>query len=131
MTRGRPGRPPAVFTDSPCPRCLALARARKIRVETVQRLPAGAFAPLGLDNRPCCFDCQSADTLMRFQKILDFEQARLAVANDRQEQYRFPGAPMGTVQLGFTRPSAPDDMTRQHAWLDAHDWFGLREGEYP
>lgn len=115
----------STLTHEPCPRCLTLARAGHLRAETVQRLPAGAHAPLGPDGRPCCRDCQAADTLMRFLKIVSYEQARVVVANDRQEQYRMPGLQAGTVLMGVTRPSEPGDLERQHAWLDSHDWFGL------
>jgi len=97
-------------------------------VETVQPLPEGAAAPLAVDGSgKCCFDCQAADTVCRFQKALNFEMARIAVGNDRQEQYRLPGVPLGLVAQHYVRPSKAGDLKRHHAWLDAHRWFGLRE----
>ena len=129
MSRRLPKRlttPP--LTDKPCPLCLKLAQDGCIRVEMIQRVPAGAFAPRDLDGDPCCFDCASARTLMKLMSSLNFEMARIAVGNDRQEQYRLPGALMGTVAMGVTRPSAAGDLERHHAWLDQHSWFGIVVG---
>ena len=111
---------------SPCPRCLGLAKKLKIRVETVQPLP-GPAGPLGMDNKPCCYDCQAADLLVKLSLDMDFEMARIAVGNDRQEQYRLPGAPLGLVQSKFMRPSMPGDLEKQHAWLDKWKWFGIED----
>lgn len=116
------------LTDRACPRCLALALARQIRAETVQRLPAGARAPLARDGSgKCCYDCASADTIMFGPAGIDFVMARIAVGNDRQEQYRLPGAPMGLVYAGYVRPSKPGDLEAQHAWLERENWFGLED----
>jgi hypothetical protein len=119
--------PPSKLTEEPCPRCLDLAKRYRIRPETVQRLPAGAGAPLARDRSgPCCLDCASADTLTTSMNLgLTFEMARIAVGNDRQEQYRMPGLPMGLVQAGFMRASRPGDMENQHAWLDRLNWFDI------
>jgi len=104
----------------PCPRCLALALDGTIRLEMVQPVPDGAWAPLGPNRIKCCYDCASADTLMRLKYggCPTWEAARIAVGNDRQEQYRLPGAPMGLVQVGLVRPSEPGDLEKQQAWLD-------------
>ncbi|OHD23817.1 MAG: hypothetical protein A2Y38_17155 [Spirochaetes bacterium GWB1_59_5] len=121
-----------VLTDKPCPRCLDLAQRGRIRMETIQRLPAKP-APRGLNKRYCCFDCAAADGLMKLQKwsIDDqhFEMARIATGNCRQEQYRLCGAPMGLVGLGLMRPSAPGDLEEQHVWLDKNGWFGGCTGD--
>lgn len=110
---------------APCARCLSVPSLRR---EAVQPLPRGVLAPLARDGTgPCCQDCASADTLQRFGLAPGFEAARIAVANDRQEQYRLPGAPMGLVAIGLVRPSKPGDFERQIAWLNAHGWFGERE----
>jgi hypothetical protein len=129
------------LSETPCPRCLKLARDRRIRVEMVQRLPEGvAAAPLARDGSgKCCLDCASADAVMG--RLLTpsaedgddrrgqyFEMARIAVGNDRQEQYRVPGAPMGLVAEGVVRPSKPGDLKNQLAWLERMRWF-LYEGE--
>jgi len=113
--------------SAPCPRCLALAKELRIRTETVQPIPEGA-GPRGLDGQRCCFDCQAADNLVKLGMVPDFEMARIAVGNDRQEQYRLPGVPLGLVQRNLMRPSKDGDLDRQHAWLDAWDWFGIEEG---
>lgn len=115
------------LTSEPCPLCLELAKNRRIRIETVQRVPQGVSAPRDLNGNPCCFDCASAHTLMKLKIGLDFEMARIAVGNDRQEQYRLPGALLGTVAMGCTRPSAPGDLEDQHRWLDKHKWFDIDE----
>lgn len=117
---------PFKLTKVPCSRCLKLAKAGKIRIETVQPLPEGAFAPLARDGSgKCCRDCASADGLMARMKVLDFLMARIAVGNDRQEQYRLPGMNMGLVMAGFVAPSEPGDLEAQYAWLGENDWFGV------
>jgi hypothetical protein len=110
---------------APCPRCLELAREGKLRTEAVQPLPEGALAPIGLNRQRCCYDCASADTVVKLRIVPTFEMARIATGNDRQEQYRFPGAPLGLVGAGLLRPSVPGDFTEHLAWLDASEWFGL------
>lgn len=113
----------------PCPRCLALARACDIRWETLQPLPEGARAPLACDGSgPCCYDCAAADALVGMGVGVEFVAARVAVGNDRQEQYRLPGVPMGLVRGGLVRPSAPGDLERHHTWLDAAVGAAWRNG---
>ncbi|MDO8679381.1 MAG: hypothetical protein Q7R30_12570, partial [Acidobacteriota bacterium] len=47
----------------PCPRCLKLAWADRVRKETVMPIPDDP--PLSReDNKPCCYDCAAADGLM-------------------------------------------------------------------
>lgn len=127
----------------PCPRCLPLAWNGLIRREIVQPLPE--CPPLSMENNePCCYDCASADALVKLfnrpdhggsvltasrWKALsrapsdtdgfDFLMARICVGNDRQEQYRLPGAPMGLVYHKLVRPSAPGDLDRHLDWLHA------------
>lgn len=121
-------RMPAKLSAEPCPRCLALAKERAIRTETVQRLPAGlGVAPVARDGSgACCFDCGSADALLGFGG-LTFTMARIAVGNDRQEQYRLPGFPGGLVKMGLMRPSAPGDLDEQYDWLEKHNWFEIED----
>lgn len=57
---------------------------------------------------------------------MDFTMARIAVANDRQDQYRIPGVRMGLVLEGLP-VSYPGDMEDQHAWLDRMKWFGIAQ----
>ena len=126
-------------SDPPCPRCLKLAQEGHIRPETVQPIPSGlGRAPLGLDGIKCCYDCAAADTLIRCGLIGKpkgrrddklFEMARIAVGNDRQEQYRLPGAPMGLVKEGLVRASKEGDFQRHLDWLDRQHWFGLRSDD--
>lgn len=112
------------LSEAPCEVCLDLALKHELRMETVQRLPV-AMPPLHMDRRPCCWDCQAASTVKRLfgGKYMDFAAARVAVGNERQDQYRLPGAPLGLVKMGLVRPSAPGDMDDQHAWLYRHNWF--------
>lgn len=117
-------KPSPPMTDAACPRCKELALDKRIRAETVQRVPAGAWAPVARDGSgKCCFDCASADGIMGMG--MTFEMARIVVGNDRQEQYRLPGAPMGLVRDGLVRPSKPGDLEAQHEWLERQYWFGL------
>lgn len=108
-----------------------MAQAGDLRMEMVQRLPEGARAPRSVPHNggdyrgPCCFDCGAADTLVKLDHVFDFEQARIAVGNDRQEQYRMPGAPLGLVQQRLVRPSEAGDLEEQHRWLDKNNWFEI------
>lgn len=77
------------------------------------------------EPRKICADCNAAETLMGLQGMT-WDQARIAIANDRQEQLRLPGAPLGILvtQLGgqFSKEGELDDC---HRWLDAigcEDW---------
>lgn len=102
-------------------------------METVQRIPEGAFAPLSKKYRhlKICYDCSAAEFLVQRKEMGMplFIMARIAVGNDRQEQYRLPGAPMGLVKLGYVRPSKPGDLADQLGWLNAHAWFGTEDRE--
>jgi hypothetical protein len=49
---------------------------------------------------------------------MTWEMARVATANDRQEQIRLPGAPMGLVLANITLPNAAGDFERHIAWLE-------------
>lgn len=104
----------------PCPRCYELALEGELRPEMVQPVPDGAWAPIGKNHIKCCYDCASADTLMRlgYGGVPSWEAARIAVGNERQEQYRLPGAPMGLVLAGLVKASAPGDLEKQHVWMD-------------
>lgn len=91
-------------------------------------LPPGAMAPLGLDGKPYCHDCAAADTLIKLKIIPpgggdprlleDFLMARTCTGNDRQEQFRLPGIPMGLVAQGLMRPSKPGDLEEHWEWMD-------------
>lgn len=118
------------LSEEPCPRCLALANEGQLRLEMVQRLQIGGAAPVARDGSgKCCLDCASADGLLSFMGVgqyLNFVMARIAVGNDRQEQYRLPGAPMGLVQQGLGRPSKAGDLDDQHEWLERMNWFDIK-----
>lgn len=133
-------------TGEPCPLCLEARRKGFIRTEAIQPLPALAPPHSTEGNRPCCHDCQAADTLLRVlerqgDRIGAYARSkaealapkhdrtawlmmRCVVGNDRQEQYRVPGAPLGMVYFGLVRESAPGDLERHHAWLQAHHLEG-------
>lgn len=99
-------------------------------MELVQRLPEGACAPRATPTEdvpytgPCCFDCGAADTVLRMiPSTPGFVAARIAVGNDRQEQYRLPGVPMGLVKQGLVKPSKPGDLEKHYKWLEKNNWF--------
>ena len=46
--------------------------------------------------------------------------ARTATGNDRMEQLRLPGAPMGLVLAGYMKPSELGEFERHLKWLDEH-----------
>ena len=102
----------------PCPRCLRLWLEDKIDREMVMPLDGRpAMDPLAFDGSgKCCQDCASADTLTRL--CPGFRAARIAVGNDRREQLRMPGMPMGLVKSGHMRSNDPGDFALHLAWLE-------------
>ncbi len=98
----------------PCPRCHSLYLDGKLRRESVQPIPSGAPLEARPGGGPCCRDCASADTLVKLKFVPSFEHARVAVAHDRAEQLRLPGAPMGLVGMGLVRPSAEGDLKKHY-----------------
>lgn len=113
---------PNKVTEAACKRCLTLARAGKIRYETVMFLPEGSWAPEAQDGSgPCCYDCASADGLMRFSSgCATFEMARIVVGNDRQRYFRLPiemHKSYGLAVSGLVRV-LDIDLESQHAWLN-------------
>lgn len=92
-----------------------------MRREAIQPLPAPAPPRLRSDNTPCCHDCALADTLVRLGYVPDWDMARTATANGRQEQLRLPGAPIGLVQMGLQRANEAGDLERHWTWLDTLD----------
>ena len=61
------------MTDQACPRCLRLARAGRVRIETVQRMPQGAFAP-----RAMVIKYRAQLAVLAFEKRQRAEQERQA-----------------------------------------------------
>jgi len=110
------------MTIAPCTRCLKLAIDGRIRSETVMPLPHGAWAPLSREanRRPQCFDCASAESMVRLNMAPGFVAARIAVGNDRQEQLRLPGVPMGLVSMGLVKRSKEGDFEKHAEWLKLH-----------
>ena len=107
------------MTDAPCPRCMALVDAGQLDPETMQRMPAGAFAPRARDGSgPCCRDCGAADAIVLPGQI-EFPAARVAVGNDRLDSYRWPpGVDLGLVRSA--RMGQPTEtLEEHHAWLDS------------
>jgi hypothetical protein len=141
---GEAHEPPPDGWPEPCPRCMWALANRHIRAEAVRPLPPGALAPLEKrpKGKPCCHDCAAADNLMQVflvrrdplvvqavcRALPDIEDPeaerswgmmRTAVGNDRQEQLRLPGMPMGLVLLGYVRSSEAGDLDFQHRWASA------------
>jgi hypothetical protein len=118
---------PMRLAPKPCPRCLRMAQQDKIRVETVMPLPR--CPPLARDGSgPCCHDCASADSLLSpaitgskdGSSYLDFEMARIAVGNDRQEDFRLPcGMRMGLVLAGLVRHIGLEGLGEHHKWQES------------
>lgn len=101
----------------PCPACLRWYRQGRLRREAIQPLPP--HPPLLRENNTrCCHDCESADLVMALQLVPEWIMGRVAVANDRQEQLRAPGLPLGLVYHRFMRPNAPGALEKHHKWLD-------------
>lgn len=124
--------PAPAMTDAPCPRCTKAYLDGSITREMIQRLPAGAWAPIAKvpGGGPCCFDCAAADTVKQVAKLPTWGHARTAVGNDREEQLRAPGIPMGLVAMGLMRPSEPGDLERHVKWQARafHVEFGAAGG---
>jgi hypothetical protein len=115
---------------TPCPRCLTLAVKGKIDPTMVMPLhPDPVRNPMARDGTGhCCQDCASADTLVSMC-IPTFEMARVAVGNDREDQFRLPGVPMGLVLDGLVRPSAKGDFDRHWNWLEQNGLWPHAEEE--
>ncbi len=128
------------MTANPCPRCINAHMLGAIRKEAIMPLPEGAAAPLDLDGNPYCYDCASADSLVKMGIIggrdpfdhghedefedscaSAFMMARTAVGNDRQEQFRLPGVPMGLVLGGYVRASKKGDWEKHLEWQESQD----------
>lgn len=106
------------LSEVPCPLCLKLFEDNKLRLETIQRLPKGALAPLDSDGNKICWDCNTAFTLCKLGNGTFEQHNRIAVANDRQEQYRAPGSPIGLAQKQMLMKNEEGDLEDQHRWLD-------------
>jgi hypothetical protein len=101
----------------PCPSCLD-ARREFMREEAVQPLRGGARDALSYRSpQKICQDCQAAENMMKIVH-LTWEQARVAVANDRQESLRLPGVALGLIGYGYVRMSQEGESERHHDWLD-------------
>lgn len=107
-------------TETPCPICRNLAGIGEIRRETVMPLPQ--FGPVNRDNQKCCFDCQSAENLVKYGMVPTFLHARIAVGNERQETLRMPvgmAELMGLCSHGLVRSANETQLDRHLDWLDA------------
>lgn len=107
-------------TETPCPICLNLAESGQIRRETVMPLPQ--FGPVNRDNQKCCFDCQSAENLVKYGMVPTFLHARIAVGNERQETLRMPigmAELMGMCSRGLVRSANETQLDHHQEWLDA------------
>jgi hypothetical protein len=109
-------------------RCVRLSFNGQMRVEAIQPIPRPAPPRSRTDNTPCCRDCALADALVGMRYVPTFKMARTVVANDRQEQLRLPGAPMGLVQMGLMLPNQDGDLERHHAWLADHGFGSDKDG---
>ena len=111
---------PFLFGEEPCPRCLEFRRSGgSLRREAIQPLYQNrAVNALAVDGSgPCCRDCEAADSVVRRGLLKEWGMARVAVANDRQEQLRLPGVPMGLHLEGITRASVAGELELHHDWL--------------
>ena len=107
-------------TNEPCPVCMTMAMDfGQLRREAVMPLPK--YGPVSVNGVKICFDCQAAENLVKYGILFDFEPARTAVANERQETLRLP---LGMAQLrgmcmeGLIKPASEDDFDNHLAWLD-------------
>jgi hypothetical protein len=122
------------MTEAPCPRCLKLAIEGRIDVQMVMPMPQGAFAPLGHNRQKCCFDCASADGMVK-RLVPEFEMARVAVGNDRQECLRLPGGTqiadaMGLIKAGYVKNwPCGEDFEAHLKWLDTYVWPLIPDSE--
>lgn len=98
-----------------CPSCET--QIDILRRETLMPVPKGALAPRSIHRHlgAICFDCAAAETLVRLKMAPDWDMARVAVANDRQEKLRLPGVPYG---LPYTKVALGGDLERLQEWQD-------------
>lgn len=103
----------------PCPRCYPLAGFGHIRWESVMPLRGGSLDALAPDGSgPCCIDCAAADRLHKTMPGMEFHSMRTCTGEDRVQQMRIPGAPLGLIQAGMMEPNKPGDWERHQAWLN-------------
>ena len=105
---------------APCPCCYALAKEGVIVFEAVQPLLGGVRDPLsrrsGIGH--ICRDCAAAEFLnAHILQELDFSSCRITTANERREQLRLPGAPLGLVAMRIMQPSKTGELEAHHDWL--------------
>lgn len=102
---------------APCPGCLMAQRRFGIRRETVRPLSAvAAINPISrYTSEAVCHDCALAEGLMDRQG-LTWEQARIAVSNDRAESLRLPGAKLGHMGLAAPHLLCSDAAELKEVW---------------
>jgi hypothetical protein len=107
-----------------CPSCEAAWLQGHIRQEAARPLD-GRPARDPLSRRDTgdliCQDCAVAETLMGRQS-LTWTQARVAIGNDRQEQHRLPGVPMGVLLELGGQPGQEGDLEAVYRWLESSVW---------
>lgn len=121
-----PPRPRAFdgLSNTVCPVCLKMAWAGKIRPGMVMPLPDFSPPLLRSDNKPCCRDCAAADGLAAGDRLgMNFDMARIAVGNEREEHMRMPlgmSEHFGLVKYGYVLPCSLEDLKWHQDWLFEH-----------
>ena len=115
------------LSDEPCPRCLDLGRQGSIRVETVQRLPLQRRRTSYRARRSqgqCCYDCASADALMRVCGGMDFSMAsdrrRKTTGRTNIDCLALRSARCRWESHGHPRRAT---LESQYRWLEKNSWF--------
>ena len=105
-------------TEAPCPVCIEMVNSGYLEWSSVMPLPV--VGPRSVDGRPCCFDCQAAEVLMRLSSVT-FDMARHAVAAERAETLRMPDGlsqAIGLCSMGVMRPASIDWLDFYYDWLE-------------
>ena len=84
----------------------------------VKRVGEG-FRPVPFTER-----CEEQERGPHRSTMFTWPMLRLAVGNDRREQYRLPGAPMGLIATGCVSASAAGDLELHHAWAEQNGLWG-------
>ena len=126
MIQPLPSMAPALTRDGSGPCCPDCQAADTLHQRMNTEPPPGGLASLVEAAQtyfkpvPFTTTCPEQERGPNRSTSMTWQMCRVAVGNDRRDQYRMPGLPMGLVYLGYVSASVEDDLDRHHEWMDEH-----------